>query len=343
MTDQTAHAPAAKDQSPLGVFKRQLRQFADEMGNLDPAKREAMHNAAMIAVMKSPDLLKADRHSLFLALRLCADDGVMPDGKEAALIPYKGVVQYQIMVRGIITRVQNSGKVDTLWAEVVYKGEGFVIDQTEGDRRPRHDFDPLHRGPDGQANPADIVGVYAVARLANGFIDCEPLQHSEIMKIRAVARSKDVWDAWFSEKAKVAAIKRLGKRLPVDAEDRVLLERNEEFDLALEHGFEAPKSKFQLRAERARAAAQLAAPQPTVPMPSTPEPEGVTIDHHEAPEDRHWTLDEPAEFNAATPEFEDGQAAFASGSSATTCPYPKGTDRATDWLAGWHDARRASA
>ncbi len=352
------HTPPPQERQetdPLLVFKHQLDKVVGEITNLDPQKQAAMKNAAMVAVMNNFDLLRADRQSLFSALRLCADYGIVPNGIEGTLQVkrtkvkdragnerYIDAVKFMPMVRGIINRVQRSGQIDALWAEVVYEGEKLVIDQTQGDRRPLHDFDPLSRGPDGEARQEHILGVYAVARYGNGTIDCEALSTPEIMKIRAVATTKNVWDSWFAEKSKVAAIRRLSKRLPLSAEDQELIRLTDDADLTQSTVLGLPKSKFQLRAERARESAMLAAPQPTVPMDAPREPEAVTIDHADTPEDRHWALDEPAEFNAAAPEFEDGQAAFASGASATTCPYPKGTDRATDWLAGWHDARRAA-
>lgn len=357
MTDTSAHpAEDRSDLDPLAVFKRQLDKVVGEITNLDPKKQAAMKNAAMVAVMNNFDLLRADRQALFSALRLCADYGIVPNGIEGTLQVkrtkvkdrqgnerYIDAVKFMPMVRGIINRVQRSGQIDTLWAEVVYEGEKLVIDQTQGDRRPIHDFDPLSRGPDGQARQEHILGAYAVARYGNGTIDCEAISTPEIMKIRAVATTKNVWDSWFAEKSKVAAIRRLSKRLPLSAEDQELIRLTDDADLAQAVALGLPKSKFQLRAERARAAAQLAAPQATIPITPEVEPQGVTIDHAETPEDRRWTQDEPAEFNAATPEFEDGQAAFAAGASATTCPYPKGSDRAVDWCAGWHDARRAAS
>jgi ribosome modulation factor len=54
----------------------------------------------------------------------------------------------------------------------------------------------------------------------------------------------------------------------------------------------------------------------------------------------HWTSYEPAEFDPAAAEFEEGSGANRSGEPSSACPYLQGTPQADDWLAGWHDERR---
>lgn len=56
----------------------------------------------------------------------------------------------------------------------------------------------------------------------------------------------------------------------------------------------------------------------------------------------HWTSFEPADYNPAAPEFEEGSRAFKAGEPSSACPYLKGTEQADDFLAGWHDERRAA-
>lgn len=70
----------------------------------------------MTAVQSNPALLSADRQTLFQACMKCAQDGLLPDGREAALVIFRtkkkidnrdvwvDAVQYMPMVAGVIAR-----------------------------------------------------------------------------------------------------------------------------------------------------------------------------------------------------------------------------------------------
>lgn len=226
---------APQKSSPIVQLRKDLKAALPTFGLPDQKSQDRMSSVLMVAVERTPELLFADRQSLIAATRQCANHGLVPDGNEATLQIYNtkvkvdGVdkwiqkVQYQPMVRGIVNRVLRSGKVEAFWAEVVYQGEEFSIDISHGDRRPVHN-------PDYFAREGDIIGAYAVAKLTNGSIDCEPMPRSEIDKVRNVAKTQKVWDGWFSEKAKVAVIRRMSKRLPLSAEDMDFIINRDEHD-----------------------------------------------------------------------------------------------------------------
>ncbi len=74
-----------------------------------------------------------------LALTRCAKDGLMPDGREAALIVRSTKVNnqfvkkavYMPMVDGVMKRARQSGQVANIIAKVVYSQDEFeyVIDE----------------------------------------------------------------------------------------------------------------------------------------------------------------------------------------------------------------------
>jgi recombination protein RecT len=209
---------------PLIQFRRDIKDALPTFGLATEKEQERLSSVMMVAVDKDPGLLAANRASLIAAARKCASHGLLPDGNEAVLQVYNTQVSdngttvwvqkvvYNPMVRGIIKRVLRSGDVHTFWAEVVYEGEEFNLDISQGDRRPTHTADYLNR-------KGDVVGAYAVAKMANGTIDTEVLTMAEIEKIKGVAKAKNVWANWFEEKAKVAALRRLSKRLKLSSED----------------------------------------------------------------------------------------------------------------------------
>lgn len=341
MSEVTTQEPM----NPMIAFKRDLTAFTGkELGFLDDKTRERMKSAAIVAVTKDPDLLLADRQSFMSELRRCADYGVIPDGVQAVLQVYNTKIKLPSgeekwikkvtllpMIRGIIERVQRSGKVKIFYAEVVYDGEAFRIDQTHGDRRPAHEFDPMRRGAD-----KDIIGAYSVAVYKDGTTDCEVMPRDQIMKVRAVAKTKNVWDGWLPEKAKVAVMKRHSKRLPLSADDLEFILNRDETDFTQMKDV-TPEDRPNL--------AQHIARQPTA-APERPE-DGDTIDGQaqDAPAAQPALSDEEIERDAfpGSDAFTHGADAFNDGKPETDCPYDLSEARqeAVDWCGGWRQARRA--
>ena len=71
-------------------------------------KSEKFENVVVTAVRTKPDLLKLNRPSLFNACMDCAQDGLLPNGVEAALVPFKGNVKYMPMVGGITKKARTN-------------------------------------------------------------------------------------------------------------------------------------------------------------------------------------------------------------------------------------------
>lgn len=69
-----------------------------------PSKR--FTRIARTAVNSNPDLANCDRTSLFSAITQAAQDGLVIDGKEAAIVIFKGKAQYMPMVQGLVKRMR---------------------------------------------------------------------------------------------------------------------------------------------------------------------------------------------------------------------------------------------
>jgi phage RecT family recombinase len=317
---------------PMVVFKRDMDAMVlRELGMLTDKDKERMKSAAIVAVTKDPDLLLADRQSFMGAIRMCAQHGVTPDGNEATLQVYNTKVKkpngqeewvkkvtYLPMIRGIVNRIMRSGKIKLFYAEVVYENETFRIDQTHGDRRPTHDFDPMRRGAD-----KDIVGAYSVAVYDDGTTDCEPMPRAEIEKVKASAKTKNVWDGWYSEKAKVAVMKRHSKRLPLSAEDMDFILNRDETDFDQSPRDVTPEEKL----VRPNLAQRLAAP---------PQEAEIVLPH--------WT--DSVAWDEAFPgstAWDEGVTAFRAEKVVQDCPYEADETKATDWIGGWHGAKEAAS
>ena len=64
-------------------------------------------------------LLAADRKSLYLAIQKAASDGVMLDGREAALAVFGTEVVFMPMVQGLVKLARNSGEITNIEANIV--------------------------------------------------------------------------------------------------------------------------------------------------------------------------------------------------------------------------------
>jgi recombination protein RecT len=341
------NAPATQSQSqqsPIVQLRRDIKAALPSFGLKDEREQQRMSSVLMVAVERDHDLVFADRQSLIAAVRQCANHGLVPDGNEATLQVYNTKVktpegqekwikkvQYQPMVRGIINRVQKSGKVLSFWAEVVYEGEDFQVDASDGERRPIHKItNHFNRGTDKQ-----IIGAYSVAKLKNGTVDCEPMPRSEIEKVRGVAKTKKVWDGWFSEKAKVAVMRRHSKRLPLSAEDLDMILNREEHDFDQQEIRDVtPEAKPNL-AQRLQ--------QQNNEEAETPEQEpGQPINGEILPPEEDAT-DEP-QIDPSELEFAEGVSAANDSKAVTDCPY--GDDQLVQkahWLAGFKQQSKLNA
>jgi recombination protein RecT len=185
------------------------------------------------AVQQNPELVKpsTDKTSLFLACQRAAQDGLLPDGREGALVMYGSKVQWQPMIRGLRKRLADAGF--DLRAECVYDGDEF--DYQLGD-------DPYitHRAPKlgSGVKRGDVIGAYAIAtNLATGEKYREVMDLDQLNAVAAVSRSgaSGPWKGPFkTEMYRKTVGKRLIKSLPIGDNRRLqeLIDRdNEQFDL----------------------------------------------------------------------------------------------------------------
>lgn len=190
----------------------------------------------LTAVAQNPDLEQADRRTLFTACLKCANDGLLPDGREAALTIFNTkmkvngqetwvkAVSYLPMIAGVRKRMRNSGQVLSAEAYVVYEKDVFVYEL--GDN-PRIDHKPAQMTEDG----GKAVGAYAIIKLANGETIREIMSVREIERARAVSKAGQIkgapWDVWWSEMAKKTVLRRASKAAPFSAELEALLQDGE--------------------------------------------------------------------------------------------------------------------
>ncbi len=148
--------------------------------------------------------------SLMTACTKAATDGLILDGREAALVTFKGQVQYMPMVAGLMKKARNSGDISAITAEIVYKDDPFSYN-------PATDDAPDHR-PDWFGNRGEPVGVYSVCRLKDGSTVVEIMSRKQVMNIASQSRNSGQYDPNngknYGEWWRKTVIRRISKYLP---------------------------------------------------------------------------------------------------------------------------------
>lgn len=190
---------------------------------------KAFSRAANIAVMQTPDLDKADADSVFNSLSKCAADGLVPDGKEAALVVFSKNVgtkqspqwikaaQYMPMVDGVLKRARMSGQVATIAAKAVHENDSFEYWVDENGEHFKHV--PCF------GNKGGLKLVYAYAKV-NGELVFEAMDLDDINRVKAASKGSEYgpWKDWFDRMALKSVLHRLARRLPNASEMVQMLE-----------------------------------------------------------------------------------------------------------------------
>lgn len=211
---------AERRENPIAVLRQNLQAMAPELKAALPAHVtvEKFTRVAQTAIQNNPDLLNVDRKSLFGAIVRLAQDGLLPDGREGAIVKFGNQAQAMPMIAGVLKKIRQSGDVAKISAQVVYENDHFVVSYGF-DEDVTHNPPPLDK-PRGKA-----IGAYATAVLKDGSRLLEVMSLEEIEKVRNVSRAKGAgpWVQWWGEMARKTVMRRLSKRLPMstDLEEEV--------------------------------------------------------------------------------------------------------------------------
>lgn len=224
-------APALRKVSGADIVEAVKRDLETRMPQLEavlPRHIEAARYVRIVltALWQNPDLLNCTKDSILRASMRCAQDGLVPDGREAALVKFGSEATYMPMVYGIVKKLRQSGEIATITSRIVYTGEiaagrfKFII--TDGEERLTHE--PMFSEDRGL--PAYV---YAAVKFKDGSVQYEVLTKGDVEKVRSISRAKNAgpWKDWWEEMARKTAIRRLSKLLPLSAEDRRLVENDD--------------------------------------------------------------------------------------------------------------------
>lgn len=195
-------------------------------------KPETFVRLAAIAMTNNPALVEADKTSVVNSLILSAKDGLVCDGREAALVPFKTKVgnnwiykaQYMPMVDGVLKRVRQSGQVTMIVAKPIFQKDNFSYWFDE-------DGEHFKYVPTQDNDPGELVSVLAAARMVSGELIVDVVPRRDIDRSRAASKQGNnengPWNKYFDRMAVKTGLHRLARRLPNSSEILEMLERGD--------------------------------------------------------------------------------------------------------------------
>lgn len=194
-------------------------------------------SVAKTAIRSRPELAGADERTLLGALVRCAQDGLMPDGREAAINVYRSKVknadgsdgyiqkaEYLPMIAGLRKNLAEFGW--TLKTRCVYTGDDF--EYVEEPQSIRHT--PARPGVErGQRRGAYAVATHRDGRRVQIFLD-----EAEIAKRRAKAKTDKVWQEHPDPMAEKSAGHAIFDEIPRAERDRMIVPTDNGVDQAVE-------------------------------------------------------------------------------------------------------------
>lgn len=261
--------------SPLEEVKLNLTRMQGDFKMVLPPniQPEKFMRVVITAIQNNPDLIAANRASLYNSCIKCAQDGLIPDGQEATLTVFKGMVVYMPMIRGILKKVRNSGELSTVDAQVVYSNDEYESWLDEKGQHFKHKKMLINRG--------DPVLTYAYALTKDGGLYFEEVSEEQMEKIEGIAKTGVVWKGAFRDEMKrKSALRRLSKRLPMSTDLQTIIERDDEL-YELPEGPSAPAKPTSSRLDNI-VDAQTVPQDPVPPLAETqvvdPKPDNGTVE-----------------------------------------------------------------
>lgn len=244
----------------LQTFKGNLSKMieAGEFALPTSVDPNTFRNAAIVAFQNNAEIRKCTPESVFTALRHLAGLGMMPDGKDAAIVRFADKAQAMPMTAGVIAAAKRSGKVKQVTSDTILEGETIHVwyDEETGEKRFEHTnedgtrINPLTRS-------GKVIGAIAVATMSDGSFDFEVFNLDQIEKRRRASPNQrgneptGIWKDWYEEMCTKTVVRRLCARLPMSAEDRTVLDNDPTLmEVPDQREIQPPKETTQERLER---------------------------------------------------------------------------------------------
>lgn len=275
MNEQITTTP--KEQAPLATLRniitgdKMRQQF--EMALPKHLSPERFARVAITALTRTPKLVECTQASLFKCLLDLSALGLEPDGRRAHLIPYGKECTLIIDWKGLAELAMRSGLIAKLHADIVCENDEFSFNLGAVECH-KIDF---------RKDRGAMYAAYALAETKDGAVFVQVLTKAEIDGVRKRSRASGngPWVSDYNEMAKKTAFRRLSKWLPLSAEFRDALDKDDasepaEIDVTPKQTVVKPLNPFSIEAPQAE---------------PEPEPQVIEAEPAPAPEMSNHLLD----------------------------------------------------
>lgn len=210
----------------LPALQQMITKRKGELAKMLPEhiKPETFERAAFNAIMRNPELNQCDPTSVYDSLMRCAQDGLIPDNREAAIVVYGGrdgkKAQYQPMIDGVLKRVRQSGIVENISAKAVFENDEFEYWFDEHGEHIKYKPTFGEKG--------NFLLAFAYAKLKGGEMVVEVMPKDEIDRVRKASKTGSSqyspWAQWYDRMAVKSVYHRLARRLPSNSEVTQMVE-----------------------------------------------------------------------------------------------------------------------
>jgi recombination protein RecT len=176
---------------------------------------------ALTALTRTPKLMDCTPESLMRCLLDLSAYGIEPDGRRAHLIPYGNTCTLILDWKGLAELAMRSGIIAKLHADVVCENDVFTYNLGE----------VIEHKIDWKQPRGAMYAAYAMAVTKDGPVFVAVLTREEIdgIRKRSKASGSGPWVTDYNEMAKKTAFRRLAKWLPLSAEFRDAVEKEDDF------------------------------------------------------------------------------------------------------------------
>lgn len=216
-------------------MREELNTRQQDLSELLPKQIPAARfiRAAAWAVQSDAKLSQCSKRSLISACMRAAADGLLPDGREGAIVAYETntadgrremQAQWIAMVQGIRKKVFNTGLLAQWTVQVVQSGDFF--DYELGDH-PYIRHKPSLRG--GRDRP--VIAAYSIATYPDGSKSYEIMNIDQINDIAKKSRARrGPWadPIFFPEMARKTVARLHSKQLPMSSDILAIFHREDE-------------------------------------------------------------------------------------------------------------------
>lgn len=217
-----------------GTLRQQLERMTPEFekalpGHI-PAKRFV--RTVQTAVQMNPDIAAtatksaAGMQSLMAACTKAATDGLIIDGREAALVTFGNVIQYIPMVAGLMKKARNSGDIASICAHVVHEKDKFTYVLGDDER--------IEHAPNMSGDRGAPIAVYAIVRLKDGSVQREVMDKEAVMRIAGQSKNGKQYSPTegknYGEWWRKTVIRRISKYLPSSSDRDEFMQAVERMD-----------------------------------------------------------------------------------------------------------------